>query len=60
MAKVTIILEDFEAENLAEFIEYNLFDQIRNDVEIDSVDWLCGMCDAYRKLKAGADNESND
>lgn len=56
MAKVTITLEDFEAENLAEFIEMNLFDNIRNDVEIDGMDWLCGMCDTYRKLKAGADN----
>lgn len=58
MAKVTITLEDFEAENLAEFIEFNLFDQIRNDVEVDSMVWLCGMCDAYRKLKAGADNDT--
>lgn len=39
------------AESLVNFLEWNIFDLIREDDEIDNINWLCGMCDAYRDLK---------
>lgn len=40
-----------QCENIADFIELNIFDFIRNDIEIDNMDWLCDMADAWKKLK---------
>ena len=47
---VVISLTITQAKNLAEFIEMNIFDVIRNDTEIDGIGWLCDMCDIYRKV----------
>lgn len=38
-----------EAESLADFISSNIFDAIRNDVDIDSVEWLANIMAVYRK-----------
>lgn len=43
--------------NLCEFIEFNIFEYIRNDTDIDNIDWLVDMIEAYQKLKGGAENE---
>lgn len=50
--------------NLANFIEFNLINDIRNDEEIDNIGYLVDMCDAYKtfkeaekQLKAGGKNE---
>lgn len=40
-----------EAESLIDFIETNIFDAIRNDIEIDSIEWLCDIASVYRKCK---------
>ena len=48
---VTITIPKEVAEALADFIEFDIFDRIRNDVDIDNINWLCGICDAYRELK---------
>ena len=51
MAKmVTLELHEADAMELAEFIEYEIFNHIRNDNEIDNIQWLCLMCDIWRKL----------
>lgn len=49
--------------NLANFIEFNLINEIRNDEEIENIDYLVDMCDAYKtfkeaekQLKAGGKN----
>ena len=50
--------------NLANFIQFNLIDEIRNDDEIDNINYLVDMCEAYKvlkeaeeQLKAGGMNE---
>lgn len=47
---VVVSLTITQAKNLAEFIEMNLMDVIRNDTDIDGIGWLCDMCDIYRKV----------
>ena len=39
-----------EAYSLADFICMNLIDSIRNDTEIDSMQWLRNIVHAYEKL----------
>ena len=38
-----------EATSLRDFIEFNLIDAIRNDVEIDSLLWVYNILNVYRK-----------
>ena len=38
-----------EAASLRDFIELNLIDAIRNDVEIDSLLWVYNILNVYRK-----------
>ena len=40
-----------QCKNIAELIELNIFDYIRNDTEIDNMEWLCDMADAWKKMK---------
>ena len=42
-----------EAESLVDFIEMNIFDMIRNDPDVDSIEWLCNIASVYRKCKEG-------
>lgn len=42
-----------EAESLVDLIEMNIFDVIRNDEEIDSIEWLCNIASVYNKCKVG-------
>ena len=42
-----------EAEVLVELIELNLFDILRKDEEIDSIEWLTTIMSIYEKCKAG-------
>lgn len=44
-----------QCKNLCYFIEFNIFDYIRNDPDIDNIDWLVDMMGAYQKLKGGAE-----
>ena len=41
-----------EAYSLAEFIDLNLIQSIRDDVDIDSMQWLRNMIHSYEKLCA--------
>lgn len=47
----TLELTKSQAQNLAEFIAWDIFSQIRNDESIDNINWLCDMCDIYRVLE---------
>jgi len=40
-----------ELESLIDLIECNIFPIIRNDEDIDNINWLCYICSAYRKMK---------
>lgn len=46
--------------NLAEFIEFSFIDSIRNDTDVDNMDYLVDMCDAYRVLTAAAGLEGDE
>ena len=46
-----IDLTESQCKNLCDFIEFNIFDYIRNDTDIDNIDWLVDMMGAYQKLK---------
>lgn len=48
-----INLTTSECKQLADFIEYNIYDVIRNDPEIDNINWLECMMSAYKKLREG-------
>lgn len=39
-----------EAFAVAEFIDCNLFDYIRNDTDVDSIGWLRNVLHAYEKM----------
>ena len=50
-----IDLTESQCKNLCDFIEFNIFECIRNDKDIDNIDWLVDMMVAYQKLKGGAE-----
>ena len=43
-----------EAYAVADFIDGNLFDCIRNDTDIDSIQWLRNVLHAYEKMCAAS------
>ena len=45
-----IDLTQSQCKNIAEFIEFHIFEAIRNDVDIDNINWLVDMVEAYNKL----------
>lgn len=54
MENKTVVLSKSQCGNLAEFIEFNLYDEIRRDDGIDNIDWVCDIVDAYRAFKEAA------
>ena len=61
---MTIELSKSQITNLADFIEFELIEQIRNDTDIDNINYLVDMCEAYKvlreaekQLKGGVKNE---
>ena len=46
-----LILTQQEAFTLAEILDMNLFQIIRNDPDIDNIDWLLNVVSAYNKLR---------
>lgn len=51
-----IDLTKSQCENLADFIEFYIFEDIRNNPDIDNIAWLVDIVDAYQKLRVEADN----
>lgn len=45
-----IVLTEDEAYSLAEFIDMSLISYIRDDTDVDSIQWLRNMVHAYEKL----------
>ena len=53
-----INLTKSQCKNLAELLEFNIFEIVRNDTDIDNINWLVDLMDAYTKLKeAGGTDE---
>ena len=48
-----IDLTQSQCKNMAEFIEYNIFNDIRKNDDIDNMNWLVDMVEAYKKLVEG-------
>lgn len=46
-----ITLTKTQTENLLEFIDIYFINSIRDDEEVDNMNYLCDMCDIYKKLK---------
>lgn len=53
----TITLTDSQVENLIEFFDLQLIQNIRNDSDIDNMDYLVDMCEIYKKLKERGEGE---
>jgi hypothetical protein len=52
MMKIELTKAQIKA--LAENLEFCLFEQIRNDPEIDNINWLIAQCDTYKRLAEAA------
>lgn len=46
-----IELSKSQITNLANFIQFNFIEEIRNNDDIDNINYLVDMCDAYKVLK---------
>lgn len=44
-------LSESQVQNLIEFFRFQFIDMIRNDKEIDNIDYIADMMAIYRKLK---------
>ena len=42
-----------QCENMVDLIENCIFDVIRNDTEIDNIQWLVNIVDSYKEMKKG-------
>ena len=49
--RFTFKFSEDEVTDLIDFFETNLLEEIRNDMEIDNINWLCDMTSIYKKLK---------
>lgn len=47
----------YEAEWLIDLIEITFFDMIRNDPEIDNMEWVVNIISIYKKCKEGCEDE---
>ena len=47
----TIQLTESQCQNVADFIEHHLLDVIRNDTDIDNVEWVSEMISAMHTLR---------
>ena len=48
MAKIE--LTKSQIDNLMEFFEFEFIDSIRDNTEVDNINYLVDMCDIYKKL----------
>ena len=56
----TLNLTFSQVENLAEFFEFHFIDSIREDEELDNIDYVVDMCEIYSKLKRHLKEMSNE
>jgi hypothetical protein len=56
--RMKLELTKLQIENLIEFFELEFIDSIRHDDSVDNMEYLCDMCDVYKKLKEALKNET--
>lgn len=56
MADKTITFTEAELAALSDYIQFNLLDVIRTDVNIDNINWVCNMCHIYEKVMGAMGN----
>lgn len=44
-------LSETQVKNLADFIEFNFIESIRADSDVDNINYLADMCEAYKALR---------
>lgn len=49
--KISIELTKSQIRNIADFMRFYFIDSIRNDTDIDNINYLCDMCEAYKELR---------
>ena len=49
-ATISFDISKGQIESLIEFIDLNFLPSIRNDEDIDNMDYICNICDIYRNL----------
>ena len=49
--EISVCLTKSQCKNVAEFIESHLLDAIRDDMDVDNIDWVEDMIVAMRKLE---------
>lgn len=55
---MNISLTISQIENLKEFIEFEFIGSIRDDEDIDNIDYIVDMMDTYKKLKEALANSN--
>nr|DAJ43058.1 MAG TPA: hypothetical protein [Caudoviricetes sp.] len=56
---MNISLTISQIENLKEFIEFEFIGSIRDDEDIDNIDYIVDMMDTYKKLKEALANSNS-
>ena len=56
--KIAVRLTKSQCANVAEFIEINLVDNIRNNPDIDNIGWIEDMINAMRALEEGTEADA--
>ena len=54
MAKIE--LTKGQCESLVEFIEFTLIPSVRNDQDLDNLEYIINICDAYKVFKEAAND----
>ena len=54
MAKIE--LTKSQCESLVDFIDFTLIPSIRNDPDLDNLEYVINICDAYKVFKEVVDN----
>ena len=57
---MNIKLTKSQIENLIEFFELEFIDSIRNDADIDNIEYICEMCEIYRTLQTALKERNNE
>lgn len=58
MKDKTITFTEAELASLSDYIQFNLLDVIRTDVDIDNINWVCNMCRIYEKITEAMGNDN--
>ncbi len=52
-----VTLTKVEAEFLANHLEIYIFKEVRDDIDYDNINYLCTLCDIYKRCREAANGE---